>query len=70
MYDLDQQAIKVYGEGGMKFSVNEKDMVMQLPESRRKNKDELSRVVSAKILDLENSFRDRDDKIQRIVETE
>jgi len=35
MSDLDAQGVKIYGEGRLKFSVNDKDMVTELPEARK-----------------------------------
>ena len=64
MPDLDDKGIKIYGGGGLKFQVSDKELVMQLPSARQTNKQKLDRVVSDKVLELEKQFLSRDDKIQ------
>ena len=52
MSGLDRNAVEIYEKGGLRFSVNEKDIVMELPEARKQNKAEMDRVVAAKVTEL------------------
>ena len=52
MSGMDRNAVEIYEKGGLRFSVNEKDIVMELPEARKQNKAEMDRVVAAKVTEL------------------
>ena len=70
MSDMDGKGIKIYQTGGMKFSVSDKDLHQDLPGARHLNKQKLGQAVHDRVNELEQEFQDRDDKIQRIVESE
>lgn len=36
--DIDDKGIKIYGGGGLKYQVSDKELVMQLPSARQLNK--------------------------------
>ena len=70
MNGMDDKGIKIYQTGGLKFSVSDKDLHLELPEARAQNRENLKKAVADKVNQLEQEFVDRDNKIQQIVESE
>ena len=67
--DLDDKGVKIYNSG-IKYTVSHKDLHQDLPEARHINRQKIKQAVTDKLDQLEREFQERDDKIQRIVETE
>lgn len=63
MQGLSSGDVKIYGAGGMKFSVNDNDINQSLPQARHENKAKLDQVVHDKVNELERQFEERDNKI-------
>ena len=69
MTDLEDKGVKIYNSG-IKYTVSHKDLHQDLPEARHINRQKIKQAVTDKLDQLEREFQERDDKIQRIVETE
>ena len=54
----------------IKFKVNEQDLKVDIPLSKQRSKQILNTVVTDRVNELEKSFRERDELIQRMVESE
>lgn len=58
---MDEKAVKIYGGGGLKYQVSDKELVMDLPEKHRQNREVLTKVVADKVNELEAQFKSRDE---------
>ena len=54
--NLEQKGIKIYGGGGIKFAVSDKDLQKDLPGARHVNKEKLKQDVIEKVNQLEKEF--------------
>ena len=69
MTEQGNPGVKIY-DSGIKYTVSHKDLHTDIPEARQINKQKIKQAVEDKLNQLEREFLNRDDKIQRIVESE
>ena len=67
---IGDRGVQIYDTGGLKFKVNEYDLLTDIRSAKKTNKAKLHNEVQEKVKELEGSFARQADLIQRAVEKE
>ena len=67
---IGDRGVQIYDTGGLKFKVNDNDLMTDIRSAKKTNKAKLQNEVHEKVKELEGSFARQADLIQKAVEKE